>query len=463
MAITPQQARIELARRELARREQEQQANDPYNRMGTEDEGLELARNQISQKFPGMPAAFRDALLSITPRNESPMLGSAARGFSDVTNYIPAAFGGALQGASLPIRGVAGLIPTELTQGLANSPDLTGLFPKAQGFGQETAQMAGEFAGGGGLLGKMFQGAQSLSAASKIPKALQNPTALAATGAVSTPGDIENRGMAALGGAALGGAGQLAYKGGEKLAEKVPAFFRGLTTKSTPEELILSVQKPHDLLEKTADELYGQVRHLMGERNVKVNINPSILDEILEYPSMHSKTHRELVQKAKDGDYEALHTLQSSLYRKGSKDVAHGDSVIETRGENLLDLRKRINKELERDLLKQGHTDIAHVLRQGKEVYKKLQDTYYHKDLPKNIGKLVHPDLRLTPENPEKLFQQNSVPMSRFLEQHPDAAKHVKEIKEKQEAIKQLNSLLLKGAVASGLGISSKNVYDWLK
>jgi hypothetical protein len=183
----------------------------------------------------------------------------------------------------------------------------------------------------------------------------------------------------------------------------------------------------------------------------------------MEYPAMNSKTHKELIQKAKDGDYEALHTLQSSLYKKGTKGTLNSDPVIETQGENLLELRNKINDDLERDLLKEGHIDVAHILKQGKKTVAQLKNTYFDKNLPKGIGKLVHPETRLIPDNPEKLFSQNSVPMKRFLEKHPESAKHTQGIKEKEAAFKNLNSLLTKGGIAGVTTIGGKTIYDLLK
>src|SRR5690242_19293028 len=85
-----------------------------------QEKALDLARQKISEQHPNMPNWLRDALLHITPKDKSPMLESAARGISNVTNYIPAVAGGLLHGASIPIRGVASTIPTDFTQRLAN-------------------------------------------------------------------------------------------------------------------------------------------------------------------------------------------------------------------------------------------------------------------------------------------------------------------------------------------------------
>ena len=143
--------------------------------------------------------------------------------------------------------------------------------------------------------------------------------------------------------------------------------------------------------------------------------------------------------------------------------MLNDDSVVETRGENLMDLRQRINNELESNLLQQGHADIAHVLQQSKSIYKKLMNTYYNKNLPNAVGKLVQSDLRLVPEKPEDLFNQNSKPMQKFLKEHPEAARHAQGIKEKQAATKALGKIFGTTAAAGGVGYVGKSIYDLLK
>lgn len=433
---------------------------------------MEIAKKQIMTQHPNTPEWMVDLMLKITPKDkpeiENPTLqkmfgkyplDAAAQGVSNVTNYIPAAAGGILQGASIPIRGVAGLIPTEFTQNLANSRDLRDFFPKAEGTGQKSVQMAGELVGAGGLLGKLMGGLKGLNAAARIPKALQTPLALAETGAIATPGNATDRALGAGGALALGGAGAVAGKAAGKVGEKLPAFLRGLSSKSTPEALVEAVQKPHDKLQSTADELYGQVRNAVKKRDIKIPVKDEHLSQIAEILPK-TRASRQLIEKAKSGDYEAVHELQSHLYKKGTKGLAADDIALENQGEEILDLRDKINDDLERHLLKEGHIDVAHVLRQGKKTYKQIMDTYYPKNLRKGIGKMVQSDLRLVPEKPENLFSQNSVPMKDFLAKHPEAAKHTQGIKEKEKALKDLNSLFMKSAGAGGTAYIGKTIYD---
>jgi hypothetical protein len=449
---------------DLLAEQPEQGGAQSFYDLGEDDQKkvMEMAKKQIMTQHPNTPEWMVDMMLKVAPKDKSPMLESAAKGIGDVAGYIPAAAGGLLQGASIPIRGVAGLIPTEFTQNLANSQDLRDLFPKAQGTGQKSVQMAAELLGGGGLFGKLMQGIKGGVALAKVPQALQNPLALAGAGAIATPGDATNRVLGAGGALALGGAGNVAGKIGKKVEDKLPAFLRGLGSKSTPEALVESVQKPHDTLQSTADELYGQVRQAVKKRGIKIPVKDEHLNQISEILPK-TRASKKLIERAKSGDYEAVHDLQSHLYKKGTKGLASDDIALENQGEEILDLRDKINDDLERHLIKEGHIDVAHVLKQGKKTVSKLKSTYFDKLLPKGIGKMVHGETRLIPENPEKLFAQNSVPMKNFLEKHPEAAKHTQGIKEKEAAMKALNKIFLGAGLSGGSLYGGKLLSDLFK
>jgi hypothetical protein len=434
-----------------------------FNDLSEEDQkkAMDLAKQQISQQYPNLPNWLRDMMLTVTPKDQNPRLQKMAANAQADTNGIPVVAGGLMQGVATPFQGVASMIPGETAKNFANQ-DFTDYLPKPQNDTESAMQTGAEFLGGLGPVGKLFGMLKGGTKLAGIPKALQNATALAGTGAIATPGDAVNKALGAAGAVTLGGAAKV----GSSVANQVPVFLRGLTNDATPKSLFQAIQKPHDILSNTADELYDYVRRTIKKRNVNVNINPNTLDEILDYPTMQSKTHKELVDRAKLGDYDAIHKLQSSLYKKGSKDLLNEDAVIETRGENTLDLRNRINKELENDLTQKGHGDITHVLRQGKNTFKKIMDTYYNKNLReaggKGIGKLVNEDLRVEPKNATSLLDTTSKPMNVFLKQHPEAAQQFKGLQEKNAAKKALKDIFIKGGAAGGLAFGGKTILDLL-
>jgi len=419
---------------------------------------MELARNQIEKQYPNIPNWLREGLLSISPKEKSPLLEKTANAAENVTSAIPDVAGAVLQGASLPIRGISSFIPNEYAQRLANSPDLTNLLPRHEGAAYDVARFGGEAIGAGGLLGKIFKGAKAATQATKLPSALQNATALGTTGAIATPGGTEEKIEGALGALALGGAG----KGLGKVGKKLPQLIKGLFSEVNPESAVNAVQKPYDKMLSNADELYGQVKSAIGKRKIKLPVNEVYLDEAYEILPK-TRANRELINKAKSGDYNSVHDLQSHLFKKGTKGLSSDDIALENQGEEILELRNKINDELENNLIKGGNLDVVHVLSQGKKQYAKLMDTYFNKNLRKSIGKMVHHETRLVPKNPLKMFEENSVPMKSFLEKHPEVSKQIENAKNKEEAMNAIKKILIGTGVGGGTLAGGKTIYDIFK
>jgi hypothetical protein len=268
--------------------------------------------------------------------------------------------------------------------------------------------------------------------------------------------------MGAAGALALGGAGKVASQVGQAVSTKIPEFLRGLTNESTHQSLVESVQKPHDVMSNTAQRLYDYVKGAIKKRGISTPVDPQFISQAEEVLPK-TRASKKLISDATSGDYEAVHDLQSQLYKKGTAGLASDDIALQNQGEEILDLRSKINDELKNRLIQSGHVDIAHVLEQGKGVYKKLMDTYYNKNLPKGISKLVQEDLRLVPKDPVSMFEQNSKPMSKFLQEHPETAKHVKGVREKEAAKNALGDIFKKTATVGGSAYLGKSLYDLLK
>jgi len=398
-----------------------------------------------------------------TPRDKSPQLQKAANAAQDVSsaiNFAPAAAGGFAQGLSIPIRGIASLIPGETAANVANAPSFKSLVPTPQNDVEQGVQDVSELVGSLGPLGKMFGLLKGGAEAARVPKVLQNATALAGTGAIATPGDAFDKTLGAAGGLALGGAG--------KVASKVPLFLRGLLNDATPRALMDAIQKPHDILENTADQLYDYVRGAIKKRGILTPVKPEYLaqaEEILP----KTRASKKLIDAATTGDYDAVHDLQSQLYKKGTAGMASDDIGLQNQGDEIIDLRSKINDDLKNHLIQTGNVDIAHTLEQGKGVFKKLMNTYFNKDLREaggnGISKLVQSNLRIEPKNPMGLLDTTSKPMSAFLKLHPEAAKQFQGLQEQEAAKKALKRLLLAGGVATvggGLTYGGKALYDSL-
>lgn len=437
--------------------------NQSFYDLSKEDQekAMDLARQQISQQYPNMPNWLRDMMLSITPKDKSPRLQKIANEAQADTNGIPVVAGGLMQGFATPFQGIASMIPGKVAQDFANQ-DFTDYLPKPQNGDESDLQTGAKVIGSLGPLGKMFGLLKSGAKLASIPKALQNASALAGTGAIATPGDAGDKALGAAGGVALGAAGKTASQVGKAVGTKIPAFLRGLTNESTPESLVQAVQKPHDILSNTAEQLYDYVRGAIKKRNLSIPVKPEYISKAEEVLPK-TRASKKLIDDAQSGDYDAVHDLQSQLYKKGTSGLASDDIAMQNQGDEILDLRGKINDDLKNHLMQTGHVDIAHVLEQGKGVYKKLMDTYFNRNLPKGVGKMVQSDLRLVPENPEKIFQQDSVPMRKFLKAHPEAERHVQGITEKEAAKKALSNIFGNTAKVGGIGYVGKTLFDLLK
>jgi hypothetical protein len=422
---------------------------------------MDLARQQISKQYPNMPDWLRDMMLTITPKDKNPRLQQMANEAQADTNGIPVVAGGLMQGFATPFQGIASMIPGKTAENFSNQ-DFTDYLPKPQNDTERAMQTAAELIGGFGPVGKLFGMLKGGTQLAKVPKALQNATALAGTGAIATPGDVVNKALGAAGALTLGGAGKVASQAGRAVATKIPAFLRGLTNESTPQSIAEAVQKPHDILSNTAEQLYDYVRGAIKKRNLSIPVKPEYISKAEEVLPK-TRASKKLIDDARSGDYDAVHDLQSQLYKKGTAGIASDDIAMQNQGDEILDLRNQINDDVKSNLMQTGHVDIAHVLDQGKSVYKKLMGTYFNKNLPKAIGKMVQSDLRLVPDNPEKIFQQDSVPMKRFLKGHPEVAKHVQGVSEKQAAKKALSKIFTNTAKVGGVGFVGKNLFDLFK
>jgi len=440
------------------------QANSPlFSDLPNEDQenAMSLARQKISQQYPNLPPWVRDMMLSVTPKNKSPRLEAVANEMQKNTNSFPVAAGGLLQGVATPFQGITSFIPGKIAQDFTNE-DFTRYFPQPQNSGENLLQGGAKITGGLGGLGKLFGALKGVSQAAKIPKILQNAVALSGTGALATPGDAYDKTLGGVGALALGGAGRLGTKVVSAGTSKLGELLRGLTNESTPESLVNAVQRPHDILQNTANTLYDYVKDAIKNRGISTPVNSDYLKQAQEILPK-TRASKQLIKAAESGDYDAVHDLQSHLYRKGTSALSSDDIALQNQGDEILDLRSKINDELKSNLIKSGHLDVAHVLDQAKSTYKNLMDTYFDKNLPKGIQKMVHPGMRLVPENPEQLFMQKSVPMERFLNKHPEVARHVQGIKEKEAAKNALGKILTNTAKVGGIGYVGSSILDLLK
>lgn len=260
-----------------------------------------------------------------------------------------------------------------------------------------------------------------------IPAGLAEIGSLGAAGALTTPGNLFERGIGA-------GKGMLAGAAG-KLALNLPQAMKMITTKINPKEWVYGIQRAHDTAMKRAGDIYDFIKSEVKPRGVSnIEIPKDILSDAGEHlPKTGS--YKNLIENAKSGDYEALHKLQSDLGKKGSKNLS-GDSYADRlKGEEMMDIRDRINQAIRDKFKEHGHEDLVKLLDEANKQYKNLKETYYSHPA---VGKMVHKDIRKVPKKPENVFAEESLPMSRLLEAHPEISEQMKLLSTKKKILKQL-------------------------
>ena len=182
------------------------------------------------------------------------------------------------------------------------------------------------------------------------------------------------------------------------------------------------IQATHDALSDAATKGFQYVSNEAANRGISQvpskYINSDLIDQAGSFLSKN-KANNSLLDAASSGDYNALRNLQTSLWQKATKAVASDDPAISNQGEEMFDVRDRINDGIYNHLVDSGNQDLANALDNARGNYKQLQDTYYNKNLPRSIPKLVDPDVRKIPDNLLKVLSEYSIPMQNVRNANP--------------------------------------------
>lgn len=261
-------------------------------------------------------------------------------------------------------------------------------------------------------------------------------------GAYAIPaGDVAKG--AKLGGELFGGIGA---KAASPLTSRLEHMFKTLVTPLKERETMESVRKGHDVLRKEAVSGFKQVSNIAKDRNIgEIKLPPELLKQVkAQLPETVSIN--KLIERAGNGEYEALHKLQSSLGKRGSKKMTAPETYDE--GEMMLDTRKEMNKFIEKKFKELGHPDLAKKLRESRRQYKQLQDTYYSHP---TVAKMVNPKTRKKPPNISNLFSEESVQMDKLKAAHPEVSNLAQLYQDKKRYKKMLGGGV--GGLAGGIAL----------
>ena len=212
--------------------------------------------------------------------------------------------------------------------------------------------------------------------------------------------------------------------------------------------IIKETQAKVNTAETEAGKIFDTVEKEVGARRLS-NI-PIDKDVIKQAESFLAKTpaNKELIKRAKTGDYQALRALQSDLRVKGEKSLASALAAENKMGEEIFSTRDQINSSIEKHLTKNGHEDLANLLNKARGDYRTIKQTYFSTpQLAKVFGKS-----QKIPKNPMTLLTEDSTEMNKFLAQHPEVKEALtKALKHK----KNVNVAKVIGGLA-GVGTSAE-------
>lgn len=228
-----------------------------------------------------------------------------------------------------------------------------------------------------------------------------------------------------------------------------------------PQDISKSIQSSHDVMKKSAEDIFDKVGTYARQRGADViPIEKSLVDAVSSYLP-NTKAAKNLLSRLASGDFQALRDVQSELFHRGTKASKSLLPSESNKGEEMMDLRDKVNDAISNYFHETGNFDLNKDLDKAKSIYKNLKDTYYGKTVPAAIKKLVHPDTRKMPSNIFKTLDEDSVSMNRIKSQNPIASKALDLNKRKENAIQRLKYLGYGGATTLGL-LESYNLFKKL-
>lgn len=235
-----------------------------------------------------------------------------------------------------------------------------------------------------------------------------------------------------------------------RLGKGIMDIGKNAFTRIIPEEIGKAVQAGHDLLKKSAEDIFEMVGQKVKERNIPLfPIKNEIIDDISVHLPKTEATDK-LLSDARSGNYQALRDLQTELFERGTKAKNSTFPSESNKGEEMLDLRNKINKTIFNHLKQTGHSDLAESLADAMSKYRNLIKTYYAKKLSPAIKNMVHEESREIPKNIGELMNVDSVPIERIIKHNPSVFDLAQQYSKNKNALKKLKYI---GAGLGGLGI----------
>lgn len=194
----------------------------------------------------------------------------------------------------------------------------------------------------------------------------------------------------------------------------------------------------HDKLESSASKKFSNVSEGVNQRGIAtIPVNPAEIETLREYfPRTRHAT--ELVDRAKEGDYNALRKMQSDLYKRGKRNMGSTLETDRLRGAEMLEKRNNINQDISEWLDETGNHDLSRMLNSARDEYRTLQEVYYNPNMNNAIVNMVNRDYRKIPKNLTDILLEESNPMEALRKFHPDLGKSLSGYHAKKNALSGL-------------------------
>lgn len=338
---------------------------------------------------------------------------------------------GAAQGLANALGSIGNLAPqayeaiTGQETGRIPKVDLMQYAPEGEAakIGGMVGEPIGGFAAPGGVIAK---GVSKLPLITRLPAALRAATGGGAAGAALSEDD---RATGALVGAGLTGIPMTAAA----VAKKLSAALKAPDLKNVLRETQSKVNETH----KASKEVFNKIENeLYTEKKASIP-NTAIADDVVEQASTYmdkTDASKKIINAAKTGDYKALRKLQAALRTKAEKAKMSKDPAKFDLGNEMLEVRDKINSGIQKHLKEIGKEDLAQSLDDVRKQYKQIQDVYLSSPyLAKVFGKE-----QAIPQNPLTLLEKETAPMKKFYEKNPEVKQSLSEYKTKTERAKKL-------------------------
>lgn len=243
----------------------------------------------------------------------------------------------------------------------------------------------------------------------------------------------------------------------KEFAPSLVNSIKNVFAKINPKNWVKTVQSGHDADEQLASDIYNTVKTEANDANLN---NIPLSDDIIDEAQLHlpkTRASKLLIENAKKGGYESLHKLQSDLGKLGHDALSNDSYAEQLKGHEILDTRDKILESIHDYMKKNNREDLSSMINLGRGMWKNLKETYYEHP---SISKMVNKKIRLVPKNPENIFSEESIPMNRVLQRHPEISEELKKYQDAKSFMKKLR----KGAyTAGGIGLVGNSLYKGSK